>query len=147
MGLELRRGLAPRKHVWRELGPINLEQVPQDVGGTSAMSLDAALLAPSKNRNGRRPTTSCDRPPYETTSKQMRFCTICRASRTQEHYIYIYIDLQALRCLEKKQNALIVVYPKPKTSCVKNGLLSLSFMWNTFCVSRLCFFFKFDPGL
>lgn len=46
--------------------------------GGAAISLDASLLAPSKNRSGGRPTTSRDKPPYETTSERTRFCTICR---------------------------------------------------------------------
>ncbi|KAM0870392.1 hypothetical protein ACQ4PT_040024 [Festuca glaucescens] len=45
-------------------------------GVSDAISLDAALLAPSKNRSGGRPTSSRDKPPYETTSKRTRFCTI-----------------------------------------------------------------------
>jgi hypothetical protein len=45
---------------------------------SDAISLDAALLAPSKNRSGGRPTSSRDKPPYEATSKRTRFCTICR---------------------------------------------------------------------
>jgi hypothetical protein len=44
----------------------------------AALSFDAGILAPSKNRSGGRPTTSRDKPPYETTSKRTRFCTICR---------------------------------------------------------------------
>lgn len=43
-----------------------------------SLSLDPALLAPSKNRSGVRPTNSRDNPPYEETSKRTRFCTICR---------------------------------------------------------------------
>jgi hypothetical protein len=46
--------------------------------GSDAISLDAAILAPSKNRSGGRPTNSRDKPPYETTSKRARFCTVCR---------------------------------------------------------------------
>ncbi|KAK1609110.1 hypothetical protein QYE76_032783 [Lolium multiflorum] len=46
--------------------------------GGAAISLDASLLAPSKNRSDGRPTTSRDKPPYETISKRTRFCTICR---------------------------------------------------------------------
>ncbi|KAM0858945.1 hypothetical protein ACQ4PT_047538 [Festuca glaucescens] len=49
----------------------------QNAGG-AAISLDAALLAPSKNRSGGRPTNSRDKPPYEATSKRTRFCTVCR---------------------------------------------------------------------
>jgi hypothetical protein len=45
---------------------------------SDAISLDAALLAQSKNRSGGRPTSSRDKPPYEATSKRTRFCTICR---------------------------------------------------------------------
>ncbi|KAM0833454.1 hypothetical protein ACQ4PT_064253 [Festuca glaucescens] len=45
---------------------------------SDAISLDAALLVPSKNRSGGRPTNSRDKPPYEATSKRTRFCTICR---------------------------------------------------------------------
>ncbi|KAK1651175.1 hypothetical protein QYE76_068980 [Lolium multiflorum] len=41
-----------------------------------AISLDA--VPPSKNRSGGRPTSSCDKPSYKTTSKPTRFCTICR---------------------------------------------------------------------
>jgi hypothetical protein len=44
----------------------------------NALSFDAGLIAPSKNRSSGRPTTSHDKPPYETTSKRTRFCTVCR---------------------------------------------------------------------
>jgi hypothetical protein len=60
------------------VAPIDLEKVPREAGCTLPMRLDAALLAPSKNRSGGRPTTSRDRPPYETTSKGTRFCMICK---------------------------------------------------------------------
>jgi hypothetical protein len=61
------------------VGPTLQPVISHDTGGgCNAMSLDAALLAPSKNRSGGRPTSSRDKPPYEITSKRSRFCTICR---------------------------------------------------------------------
>jgi hypothetical protein len=54
------------------------QNLQRDNLGSDAISLDAAILAPSKNRSGGRPTNSRDKPPYETTSKRTRFCTVCR---------------------------------------------------------------------
>jgi hypothetical protein len=63
-----------------EAGPAQnfVEQNAGSNDGRAAISLDSALLASSKNRSGGRPTTSHDKPPYETPSKRTRFCTIYR---------------------------------------------------------------------
>ncbi|KAM0916228.1 hypothetical protein ACQ4PT_010313 [Festuca glaucescens] len=78
-GLGLEERLSVKK-ARKEGSPaqIVVQHIPRDDGGTAAMSLDAALLAPSKKRSGGRPTNSRDRAPYETTFKRTRFCTICR---------------------------------------------------------------------
>ncbi|KAM0866272.1 hypothetical protein ACQ4PT_042740 [Festuca glaucescens] len=74
LGLEQRMNA---KKPWVDAGPaqksVELDGM-QNAGG-AAISLDAALLAPSKNRSGGRPTNSRDKPPYEATSKRTRFCT------------------------------------------------------------------------
>jgi hypothetical protein len=80
-GLGLEQRLSAKK-ARVDIGPAQL-LVEQTAGSKDcgvAIILDAALIAPSKNRSGSRPTTSRDKPPYETTLKRTRFCTICRQS-------------------------------------------------------------------
>nr|XP_051202615.1 uncharacterized protein LOC127316248 [Lolium perenne] len=80
-GLGLEQRLSAKK-ARVDIGPAQL-LVEQTAGSKDcgvAIILDAALIAPSKNRSGSRPTTSWDKPPYETTLKRTRFCTICRQS-------------------------------------------------------------------
>ncbi|XP_047043363.1 protein FAR-RED IMPAIRED RESPONSE 1-like [Lolium rigidum] len=80
-GLGLEQRLSAKK-ARVDIGPAQL-LVEQTAGSKDcgvAIILDAALIAPSKNRSGSRPTTSRDKPPYETTSKRTRFCTICGQS-------------------------------------------------------------------
>jgi hypothetical protein len=78
-GLGLEERMNAKKARTTVVGPTLQPVISHDTGGgCSAMSLDAALLAPSKNRSGGRPTSSRDKPPYVITSKRSRFCTICR---------------------------------------------------------------------
>jgi hypothetical protein len=78
-GLGLEERLSAKKARFEgAAAQIFVQHIPQDNGGGDAISLDAALLAPSKNISGGRPTSSRDRPLYETTSKRTRFCIICR---------------------------------------------------------------------
>ncbi|KAM0923575.1 hypothetical protein ACQ4PT_005447 [Festuca glaucescens] len=77
LGLEERLN-AKKARVDGAAAQMVVQYLHRDNGVSDAISLDAALLAPSKNRSGGRPTNSRDKPPYETTSKRTRFCTICR---------------------------------------------------------------------
>ncbi|KAK1668404.1 hypothetical protein QYE76_056576 [Lolium multiflorum] len=77
LGLEARLNVK-KARVDGAAAQMVVQYLHRDNGVSDAISLDATLLAPSKNRSGGRPTNSHDKPPYETTSKRTRFCTICR---------------------------------------------------------------------
>nr|XP_051221848.1 uncharacterized protein LOC127340110 [Lolium perenne] len=78
-GLGLEQSLSAKK-ARVDIGPAHLlmEQATGSKDCGAAIILDAALLAPSENKSSARPTTSRDKPPYETTLKRTRFCTICK---------------------------------------------------------------------
>lgn len=78
-GLGLEERLAAKKaRVDGAAEQMVVQYRPADNGCAPAVSLDAALLVLSKNRTGGRPTNSRDKPPYKTTSKRTRFCTVWR---------------------------------------------------------------------
>jgi hypothetical protein len=83
---------------------------------SDAISLDAALLAPSKNRRGGRTTSSCDKPSYETTSKRTRFCTICRLPGTRAQPAQT-----ALQVLSKMLELRVARHRKTAVSTKKNS--------------------------
>lgn len=78
-GLGLEERLSAKKaRLERSTAQIFVQHLPQDDGGGDAIILDASLLAPSENISGGRPTSSRNKPFYDTTLKRTRFCTICR---------------------------------------------------------------------
>jgi hypothetical protein len=79
-----------------------------------AISLDA--VPPSKNRSGGRPTSSCDKPSYKTTSKRTRFCTICRLPGTRAQPAQT-----ALQVLSKMLELRVARHRKTAVSTKKNS--------------------------